>query len=154
MTTWPKDGSPLDFEDLSAPVVKAIRFAYELIRRNRGNTIPWSGPPIGQREAACSLGAKERLNRVMLMESERDQGRDALTEIVGLAIQIGMEQGRRDFLIGDVFKTLTIRLNNYRMGMERLASMEAFAGARTPDPDSPADKELIARIDYARKFVK
>jgi len=80
-----------------------------------------------------------------------DQGRDALDEIIGVAVQIGIEQGRRIFKKSDTFKVLMLRLETYRLGLERLASMEAFEGARMIKPE--ADKELLARVDYARKFL-
>lgn len=128
-----------------------MRFAYDLTRRNQGRSIPWSGPPIGRHEAATSLEAKNRLSAKMLEYSKEDQGRDALDEIIGVAIQLGIEQGRRCFRDSDTFKTLKIRLGTYRMGLERLASMESFEGPRVINAD--ADKELLARINYARRFV-
>lgn len=151
MTDWPKDGMPLDYQAIHDPIVKAIRFAYDLIRKNQNRSIPWKGPSIGRPEAATSLEARNRLSAEMLRYSEEDQGRDALDEIIGVAIQIGIEQGRRIQKNSDAFKTLMLRLGTYRMGLERLASMEAFEGARMVDAQT--DKEMLARIDYARKFT-
>jgi hypothetical protein len=148
---WPTGDTPAYIEDIVTPVVKAIRFAFNLERKNENRSIPWSGPPIGRGAAANSLEAKTRLSAAMLRYSEENQGRDALDEIIGLAIQIGIEQGRRIYKDGGSFKTLMLRLGTYRMGMERLASMEAFETSRVIQAD--LDKELLARIDYARKFV-
>lgn len=92
---WPADGGPLDFEAISRPVLHAIRFAYTLERRDRRKNIPWRGPEIGESMRACSPLAKERLKAHRLAYAEEDQGRDTLEEIVGLAIQLGIEQGRR-----------------------------------------------------------
>ena len=148
---WPDDGSPLDYQSLADPIRKAVRFAYEMSRKNVGHSVPWNGPAIGRPEAATSLEAKHRLSAEALKYSEEDQGRDALDEIIGIAVQIGIEQGRRIYRSGDTFKTLMLRLGTYRMGLERLASVEAFEGARRVDPET--DKELLARVDYARKFT-
>lgn len=92
---WPKDGGPLSFEQITRPVIHAIRFAYDMKRRDRRRNIPWRGPEIGERDMACSPLAAERLKAHRLAYAEEDQGRDTLEEIVGLAIQLGIEQGRR-----------------------------------------------------------
>ena len=148
---WPDDGNPLDYQSIADPIRKAIRFAYEMSRKNVGRSVPWRGPPIGRSEAGNSLQAKHRLSAEMLRYSEEDQGRDALDEIIGVAVQIGIEQGRRIFKKSDTFKVLMLRLETYRLGLERLGSMEAFEGARMIKPEE--DKELLARVDYARKFL-
>jgi hypothetical protein len=148
---WPEDGTPLDYQSLADAIMKAIRFAYDLTRKNPHRSVPWVGPPIGQNERANSLEARERLSAAQLKYSEENQGRDALDEIIGVAIQIGIEQGRRIYRNSDGFKTLMLRLGTYRMGLERLSSMEAFEGARIID--AQRDKELLARVDYARKFA-
>lgn len=148
---WPEDGRPLDYQSLADTIRKSIRFAYDLTRKNPGRSVPWAGPPIGQNERATSLQAKERLSAAQLKYSEEEQGRDALDEIIGVVIQISIEQGRRIYRNSNEFKTLMLRLGTYRMGLERLSSMEAFEGARIID--AQRDKELLARIDYARKFA-
>lgn len=91
---WPdRDDDTLSFDLLTKPVCEAIRFAYELERRNQDSSIPWSGPDVGR--TSTSLQPKERLDRENLEYSLDHQGRDALREIIGIAIQLGIEQGRR-----------------------------------------------------------
>jgi hypothetical protein len=80
---------------LSEPIIAAIRFAYRMVRRNEENDISWDGPNIGDRELATSLEPRERLSADALWYALDDQGNDALVEIVTLAIQLGIEQGRR-----------------------------------------------------------
>lgn len=93
---WPEDGGPLGFEDLTRPVLHAIRFAYDLKRRDRRRNIPWRGPEIVDTGTlACCPTISERLKAHRLAYSEEDQGRDTLEEVVGAAIQLGIEQGRR-----------------------------------------------------------
>jgi hypothetical protein len=93
---WPeKKNEPLSFTDICDPLVKALRFAYKLERRNRDKNIPYKGPNIGPREQASCLAAKHQLTSEALIYSEEDQGRNADDEIIGLAIRLGIEQGRR-----------------------------------------------------------
>jgi hypothetical protein len=82
---WPQDGQYLDFEKICAPLVKALRFAFKLTRKNRDKDIPYKGPNIGPRERASCLSAKHQLSAEMLQYSEEDQGRKADEEIIGLA---------------------------------------------------------------------
>lgn len=106
MIEWPADGSPASIEDLIAPIYAAITFAYELQRRNVDQDIPWAGPPIGEDERANALAAHDQLRAWSLDYSLNDQGRDALTEIIGLALRIGIEQGRRIFKTSSEYQTL------------------------------------------------
>lgn len=92
---WPDNNVPLDFEQISRPILHAIRFAYDLKRRDRRRSIPWRGPEIAPRDQACCPKITERLKANHLSYAEEDQGRDALEEIVAAAIQLGIEQGRR-----------------------------------------------------------
>ena len=93
--TWPKDGSPLMFDSLAEPIRKAIEFAYSIKRKNEDKRIPWNGPDIGYSERAACLSPKEALSKDNLAYSLEDQGYDALDTIIMLAVQLGMEQGRR-----------------------------------------------------------
>lgn len=94
---WPADNHPTDIETLTEPICKAIRFAYHMRRRNRDQDIPYDGLDIGKDEQANALRAHHQLTAERLAYSDEDQGRDALTEIIGLAIRLGIEQGRRIF---------------------------------------------------------
>jgi len=92
---WPEDEEPIEFEKLTKPLVNAVWFAYDLTRKNEDADIPWEGPDIGWRERATCFGPKEQLTSKNLTYSKEEQGRSALEEIVGLAIRLGIEQGRR-----------------------------------------------------------
>ena len=105
---WPPDDAPANFEDLTAPICAAIRFAYRLQRRNQDRDIPWSGPEIGAEERATALLAQAQLGAVNLAYSLDDQGRDALTEIIGLAVRLGIEQGRRIVKSSAEYRTLRL----------------------------------------------
>ena len=95
MTSWPKDGKHIRFTKLTGPVYRAICDAYTLTKIDYGEGIKWTGPDLPESMAATSLPYNERLTREQLEYSEQDQGRDPLEEIIGIAVQLGMEQGRR-----------------------------------------------------------
>jgi hypothetical protein len=104
---WPKGGKPVSFEDLTRPIARAIRFAYEMKRRRADKDIPWDGLQIGGRERACSLPVEQALSAENLAYSLEDQGRDALAEILGIQAQLAFEQGRR-IALGDIEIWLTL----------------------------------------------
>jgi hypothetical protein len=90
-----REEKPYSFDELADPVLKALRFAYKLERRNLGRNVPWNGPRLGKSMRASCIDFKDRLRSGTLAYAEEDQGRDALEEIVSIAIQLGIEQGRR-----------------------------------------------------------
>lgn len=112
MANFPDNGRPLSFEELTEPVCKAIRFAYGLKRKNRDKDIAWSGPTL---RSANALPPEEALKSENLLYCEEDQGRDALMEIVGLAIQLGIEQGRRITMTGNEVSLLKLKIEHLRL---------------------------------------
>jgi len=128
---WPDDGQPADFEKLATPLVRAVRFAYDLKRKNADKDIPWKGPDIGWRERATCLSPKEQLTAERLGYSEEDQGRDPLVEIIGLALRLGIEQGRRITMEGDTVKTLILQAKINRINAGENA--ESVFGMRFGD---------------------
>lgn len=92
---WPKDGSPLMFEDLCDHIRRALEFTYDLQRKNIGRDVPWDGPDLGKKDQVCCSNPSGRLKHDYLKWLEEDRGRDALGAIIEIAVQLGMEQGRR-----------------------------------------------------------
>ena len=91
---WPDENGTVQFHELCEPVEDAIRQLYRL--RFRGyRDVNWKGYNIGKRDLACSFSPSKALNASNLRYSQTDQGRTPLGEIVGVAIQTGIEQGRR-----------------------------------------------------------
>jgi hypothetical protein len=90
---WPVDGSPLNFEDMANSVIALLKDGYKLLRKNRGKDLKYKGPD--HKEQACCPPIRERLKAESLAGEMEDQGRNALDIIIGHAIQIGIEQGRR-----------------------------------------------------------
>jgi hypothetical protein len=95
MKKWPKGNKQAQFTDITKPICEAIRFAYDLKRKNRGRNVPWDGLDIGENMKACYMSPNERLQRDNLKYDEQEQDRDALQIIVGIAVQLGIEQERR-----------------------------------------------------------
>lgn len=93
---WPKSPSECAaFEQLTEPILKALRFAYTLKRKNENVRIPWTGLGIGPDCAATCLCPEDALSKDSLAWALDEHGRDALEVIVQLAVQLGIEQGRR-----------------------------------------------------------
>jgi len=95
MTNWPKNDKHMSFENLTKPVWRAIRKAYKLTSKDYGESIKWTGPKLPKSMGATCLSYDELLTRENLEYSEQDQGRDPLEELIGIAVQLGIEQGRR-----------------------------------------------------------
>ena len=111
---WPDDDKPIRFELLANEICKAIRFAYKIKRQNEDQDIPWRGPNIGPSDRVTCLSPHEQLSAEMLAWSKDDQGRDALDEIVGLALRLGIEQGRRIFKESHEYKMMQLDIRRGR----------------------------------------
>jgi len=95
MTKWPKDDKHMNFEDLTGPVYKAIKQVYKLTPKDYGERIKWTGPALPKSMEATCLSFEEALTKEQLKYDEEDQGRDPLKVLIGIAVQLGIEQGRR-----------------------------------------------------------
>ena len=124
MVKWPDNDEPMEFEKLTAPLVRAVRFAYDLKRKNRDKDIPWRGPSIGKDCLATCFDAKEQLTASNLQYSEDEQGRDALVEIIGLALRLGIEQGRRITMESSEVRTLRLFEKIARMKIDNIENGE------------------------------
>ena len=112
MKKWPEDETKtVSFRYLVKPVKDAILFAYDIKRKNKGKDIPYNGYDIGKRNKATDFSPDEKLKARNLEYSDVEQGRDALTEIIGIAVQLGIEQGERNFKGSTVFQLMKIRLD-------------------------------------------
>ena len=115
---WPKDGSSLSFSDLADAVRKALRAAYSIKRKDRKRNIKWTGPPQGESCAHCCLAPADALTAESLKYNLDDQGRDALDVIIGIAIQMGIEQGRRNFKNSPEFSLMKTKLQLIKSAVE------------------------------------
>ncbi len=103
---WPVNGDPLMFEDLCASIRRAIEFAYRLKVKNLSEGIPWDGPELDLEDEYFDNPSK-KLTGDYLRWAKKERKIDALDTIIAIALQIGMEQGRRS------------SLENFREAIER-----------------------------------
>ena len=97
-THWPQDESePLELQDLVRPLRNAIRTAYTLERNSLDVDVPWTGPEGTGIETTGCLENAEALSAENLryQEEEQEEERDTLWLILGIAIRLGCEEGRR-----------------------------------------------------------
>lgn len=111
MKKWPEDGSTVHFEEIIESTKEAILFAYNIKRKNRNRSIPWNGLDIGDSSKATCFSPEEQLRLKHLRYSENDQGRDALDEILSIAVRLGIEQGQRIFKKSPEYQIMKIHLN-------------------------------------------
>ncbi len=93
---WPEGHELADFRDLVEPLREALGAAYDLSASEIGpEGLPYDGYNIGRKGRGQIFSPDEELSAERLIESERDQGRDPATVILSIAVQLGIEQGRR-----------------------------------------------------------
>lgn len=109
---WPKDNQPADFSDLAGALRKAFEFGYDFKRKNEDKDIPWNGPPHGPACAVTCLDPTDALTAKNLRYSLADQGRDLLDELLALALQMGIEQGRRERRTSAIERLRRMRLEH------------------------------------------
>jgi hypothetical protein len=90
MTTWPTENKPARFERITEPLARWLRAWIA-----RGDYKTYDGLPLGQHEAAGALQPSDALTEESLTYNAIHQGRDVLDVVIGLAVQLGIEQGRR-----------------------------------------------------------
>ncbi len=93
---WPIEKNKfIPFYLLAGAVRKAFDYTFKVKDIAPDSDIPWTGPPLGKKERATCLTPIERLKNENLKWDLEDQGRDKLDNLIALAIQLGIEQGRR-----------------------------------------------------------
>lgn len=107
---WPKDGKPASFSDLVEPICEVLQQAYSM-RRRKHTDIKWTGLPQGESCGVCSLEHDERLTAENLAYSLDNQDRNALIEIISMAVQLGIEQGERMFKNSTCYQLEQMRIN-------------------------------------------
>jgi hypothetical protein len=121
--TWPRDNKPASFDDLTSPIISAMRYAYKFERKNMGKDIPYSGLEHNQTHYCFSI--KESFKADNLKYDEEEQGRDALTIIISAAVQLGIEQGIRIKSEKDDLKKILLKgLLDTKVTEEEIAQLE------------------------------
>ena len=134
-----------DFEELVAPVVKALKAAYSLKRRPLAD-IEWRGPNISN---GFSLSPSERLTAENLQYSQESQGRFAIDEIIGIAVSLGIEQGKN--LAAIEFKKQELLHQAALLIVRKERVNAALDNAHGTPPDEPTEHEAFGAMIYRGK---
>lgn len=91
---WPKDGSPVEFTSIIEPLRDVVKQLYKLERRPLQD-VDYKGFDLGLQEKTICLLPQDALTAENLLYAEKDQGQDPMTVVLSIAVQLGIEQGRR-----------------------------------------------------------
>lgn len=93
---WNQDYKSEDFGSICDPLLEAMAFIYKpLVRQNEDKDFEWNGLPLGGREQACCWSPTATFKAENMAEQEEDQGRTPFEQLLIIAVQLGIEQGRR-----------------------------------------------------------
>lgn len=96
MKKWPEDNKPAGFDDLVLPVVQTVKAAYWYEKKPLKFGLTYNGLPLTSCEIlATSLTISEKLSAENMKYDEEEQGREPLEVLIGIAVQLGIEQGLR-----------------------------------------------------------
>ncbi len=95
MKEWPGNGEPVRFQEIIEPLLEALRFGYKLERQNEGRDIPWNGFNIGKYSSYLCGSPEQQLTATELQRLEEGPSYDLAEVLMRIAVQLGIEQGRR-----------------------------------------------------------
>lgn len=90
---WPSDGKPAAFCDIVEPLISAFNEGATWRPKTSATSrdIEWTGLPL----ESSSLGPIDARLSAAWRENDRENDRTFLCTILGIAVNLGMEQGRR-----------------------------------------------------------
>lgn len=106
---WPADNKMARFPDISDPIREALQVAMDKGDKVYEDGIKWTGLKQGYHAAVCSPDPSSTLHAYNLNYSKTEQDRDVYREIIAIAVQLGMEQGRRQII--EELRTLSLTLS-------------------------------------------
>lgn len=92
---WPKNNVPVSFDILADSICNSIRQAYELKRINSSIPIPYEGYELPDNQLITNSKIREQLKPENIAWLKEDQFMDELQILIGIALSLGIEQGRR-----------------------------------------------------------
>lgn len=158
MKKWPKNNTDLiNAEKLLSPVKAALLSGYSLYRNNKKN-IEYSGYNIGETELKLSPNPQERLSQASLERQEQIK-KTLLDNILVIAFQLGIEQGRRferseNTVSNDLNKCISIFQNEILRLSSKLQLLETLNEVRKENPnfDSlPAETQEVIIKSFQEK---
>lgn len=132
-----------DFEDMTEGLIKALKFAYSLRRKNKGKDIPYEGIDLKTCRLLASMsGVKETLTADAL-EYHEERGRDAANMVIGSAVRLGIEQGFR------------MLMDDYYMRKMDLDALERYLNGDFAPESAEAYKEMaLDGLKSLREFLR
>lgn len=118
---WPKDNEIAKFGDIADPVVEALKIAIKKGDKVYNEGIEWTGFTQGSFTAATVPDPSFALHAKNLTYSKKEQGRDVFTEIISIAVQLGIEQGRR--MVADKLKEYEFMLDQPDFAKEMIKGL-------------------------------
>jgi hypothetical protein len=94
---WPSNNEMVIFDSLISQVREALQIAIDKGEKVYEDGIEWKGLEQGKICNHVALDPQDALHADSLSYSRENQ-RDAFEVIISIALQLGMEQGRRDTL--------------------------------------------------------
>lgn len=91
---WPDNNEMANFAEIVDPIRKALQVALDKGDKVYKDGIEWTGLKHGTQSAI--FDPSRTMHSVALKYCNENQSRDVFTEILSLAVQLGMEQGRRE----------------------------------------------------------
>lgn len=93
---WPDKFGLVRFSSIVDPLRDALQTAMEKEDKVYEEGIEWNGLELGGRESATVFQPEAALHAQNLKHSKDSQDRDVFTEILSIAVRLGVEQGRRE----------------------------------------------------------
>jgi len=87
---WPPDEQAADFEEITYPIVRVLKIAIKKGDKVYKEGIRWTGFKQGEESRATVPSPSVMLHAKNLKYSKEDQGRDVYTEIISIAVQLGI----------------------------------------------------------------
>lgn len=136
---WPTNGGPADFEDLTTVMGETLESAYDMTPRDLTTDLNWTGPSTPEFARVGSPSFQERLTVESLLNNEQNFGRDPLDVIMGIGMQLGMEQGRRAVMSSPGLQQADLQLSvlesafaNNNIDLAMMALNGFISGAQNP----------------------
>ena len=100
MHEWPENDGTVGFKEITKPIISLIKQQYRL-RFKGWRDLRYNGYDHDLMCGVTCLPPDQAMTASNLQYSLHDQGRAPLDEIVALAVQLGIEQGRRMHIDND-----------------------------------------------------
>lgn len=95
---WPANNKMADFGSIANPLREALQIAIDKGNKVYEEGIEWTGLKQGSINRSIVFQPSMALHSINLKYSNEEQNRDVFTEILNIAIQLGIEQGRREMI--------------------------------------------------------